>query len=498
MRMRVKKLGGVLFILCLALGLFAQVDSTFVRYYSPTYETHPYWYSFPTSFTDAANVFEKYDGNFGMQILSTYHTPPPELIFPQSPVATYNRRGEYINTTFGPYNDDGLLVGYYSHIIKDGYGGYLALDMVEHRIHRLNSDLQFVEWVPLLYFNGTPGCILDLISEDNGFVVVANSGGYVIAKFSYDLTCLWSTPFTAHTQICLKKLGDGAFVNMWWYSPHYQVMKISSMGDTIWTKQLQDYGVDSFIEINNNFYGFIYDSVDINTGELRVYDFGVDFENESPGDPILVIPTYPLLDSNLYGLSEPFSVIKTSDNCIVLAVSTPGGEIFKFDSNFNLIWSSNALQNERIGIGNHPLIELGNGDLLYCATVGYQPRQLALVRIDSNGNYVGIDDPTTPALQNGLLSAYPNPFTTFTNLKVILPANQDNSLPRVTTESIDIYNIKGQKVKNIFLDPNKVSEQFTYWDGRDADGKQCSSGIYFLNLSVNGKRYLSKKVTLFR
>ena len=50
MRMRVKKLGGVLFILCLALGLFAQVDSTFVRYYSPTYETHPYWYSFPTSF----------------------------------------------------------------------------------------------------------------------------------------------------------------------------------------------------------------------------------------------------------------------------------------------------------------------------------------------------------------------------------------------------------------------------------------------------------------
>jgi len=191
-------------------------------------------------------------------------------------------------------------------------------------------------------------------------------------------------------------------------------------------------------------------------------------------------------------------VIKTSDNCIVLAVSTPGGEIFKFDSNFNLIWSSNALQNGRIGIGNHPLIELGNGDLLYCATVGYQPRQLALVRIDSNGNFVGIDDPTTPALQNGLLSAYPNPFTTFTNLKVILPANQDNILPRITTASIDIYNIKGQKVKNISLDPSKVSEQLTNWDGRDADGKQCSSGIYFLNLSVNGKRCLSKKVTLFR
>lgn len=112
--------------------------------------------------------------------------------------------------------------------------------------------------------------------------------------------------------------------------------------------------------------------------------------------------------------------------------------------------------------------------------------------------YVGIDDPTIPALQNGQLSAYPNPFTTFTNLKVILPSNQENSLPIVTTASIDIYNIKGQKVKNISLDPCKVNEQFRYWDGRDANDRQCSSGIYFLNMSVNGKRILSKKVTLFR
>jgi len=112
--------------------------------------------------------------------------------------------------------------------------------------------------------------------------------------------------------------------------------------------------------------------------------------------------------------------------------------------------------------------------------------------------YVGIDDPLTPALQNGFLSAYPNPFTAFTNLKVILPSKLDDSMPRVSTASIAIYNIKGQKVKSISLDPNKTIEQYTYWDGRDAGGKKCSSGIYFLNLSVDGKRCLNKKVTLFR
>lgn len=93
---------------------------------------------------------------------------------------------------------------------------------------------------------------------------------------------------------------------------------------------------------------------------------------------------------------------------------------------------------------------------------------------------------------------YPNPFTAFTNLKVVLPSNQCNDKAGVTSASIDIYNIKGQKVKSIPLDPGKAGEQFSYWDGRDEAGRQCSSGIYLLNLKVNGIGALSKKVTLVR
>ena len=93
---------------------------------------------------------------------------------------------------------------------------------------------------------------------------------------------------------------------------------------------------------------------------------------------------------------------------------------------------------------------------------------------------------------------YPNPFTVFTNLKIILPSKRCNDKTRVTSASIDIYNIKGQKVKSIALDPGKSGEQFSYWDGRDEAGKQCSSGVYILNLKVNGIGALSKKVTLVR
>jgi len=112
--------------------------------------------------------------------------------------------------------------------------------------------------------------------------------------------------------------------------------------------------------------------------------------------------------------------------------------------------------------------------------------------------WVDSDDPVVPELPAPKLAAYPNPFTVFTNIKVILPSNQCNGKTRVTNASIDIYNIKGQRVKSIALDPGKAGEQFSYWDGRDEAGRQCSSGVYILNLKVNGIRVLSKKVTLIR
>ncbi len=88
------------------------------------------------------------------------------------------------------------------------------------------------------------------------------------------------------------------------------------------------------------------------------------------------------------------------------------------------------------------------------------------------------------------LEAWPNPFKVFTNIKV--------NLEKAQSASITIYNIKGQKVKTIALDPHKGGEQHTYWDGRDADNRQCSSGIYLINLQVNGRNVSSKKVTLVR
>lgn len=109
--------------------------------------------------------------------------------------------------------------------------------------------------------------------------------------------------------------------------------------------------------------------------------------------------------------------------------------------------------------------------------------------------WVNVDDPTIPHIPAANLDAWPNPFKAFTNIKVNVP---QGGFSKAGSANINIYNIKGQKVKTIALDPSKAGEQFTYWDGRDTDNRLCSSGIYLINLTVNGRALSSKKVTLVR
>ena len=109
--------------------------------------------------------------------------------------------------------------------------------------------------------------------------------------------------------------------------------------------------------------------------------------------------------------------------------------------------------------------------------------------------YTDNDDAVYPAIGSFTLTSCPNPFRVFTNIKVSMP---QGGFSKAGSANINIYNIKGQKVKTIALDPSKAGEQFTYWDGRDSDNRLCSSGIYLLNLTVNGRNVSSKKVTFVR
>ncbi len=82
-------------------------------------------------------------------------------------------------------------------------------------------------------------------------------------------------------------------------------------------------------------------------------------------------------------------------------------------------------------------------------------------------------------------NAYPNPFrmNSSTNIEVAVKAGENGI--------VTIYNILGQAVKTF-----KVSEGTTKinWNGRDAKGNACGSGIYFYKLSTPSMNQTKKMV----
>ena len=92
------------------------------------------------------------------------------------------------------------------------------------------------------------------------------------------------------------------------------------------------------------------------------------------------------------------------------------------------------------------------------------------------------------------LSNYPNPF----NPETTISFNVTQTSSFVTLE---IFNIKGQKVKQLIsTSANQLSagQHSIVWDGTDSSNKPVSSGIYMYQLKVDGKAIAGKKCLLLK
>ena len=86
---------------------------------------------------------------------------------------------------------------------------------------------------------------------------------------------------------------------------------------------------------------------------------------------------------------------------------------------------------------------------------------------------VSVDDSVIEAPVQSL-RCYPNPFTDRISLEVKSPTNQGLQ--------IQIYNVKGQKVKTLQLSTQSGSGQIT-WNGNDDKGQPVAQGVYFARIA---------------
>jgi len=87
-----------------------------------------------------------------------------------------------------------------------------------------------------------------------------------------------------------------------------------------------------------------------------------------------------------------------------------------------------------------------------------------------------------------LLKNYPNPFNNSTTISY--------ELYKEGIVEIKIYNQVGQFVKSLISEQQNIGIKKIKWNGDDNRGGTVSTGVYFINVNVNGKAYFIKSVML--
>jgi hypothetical protein len=86
------------------------------------------------------------------------------------------------------------------------------------------------------------------------------------------------------------------------------------------------------------------------------------------------------------------------------------------------------------------------------------------------------------------LKNYPNPFNPETTISFEISESGKTE--------VEIFNVKGQKVKTLLNENLEFGSHSIVWDGRNDKEEQVSSGMYFYRISVNGNQKTSKMLML--
>jgi hypothetical protein len=488
----------ILISILFSIGFAFAQDSTFVSQYELT--GFP-WDNFFGNSLIAENVIDMYDGSYAMQTLGTYITPPPEeYSFFQSPIFKFTPSGMYENVVLGPLTiENSIINGNYSSIIQDRNGGYLALDTYHPYLHSLDSLFHFNHIIHDFVSDSIEIVPQNLYEDSNGYIITGyqSSVGRLCAKFDYNNNVVWSYKFRAPNitnLACPKRAfcSDGGYLFWVRNLPHLILMKVSQSGDSLWSAVI-DYplanGTDyDLIEINNFYYFARYD-VDWENSQAWVQI--VRFQLDST--EVDVLYNFPVMSYNgTLELNPKFLIL--SDGNILLTASLENGQLNKFDSNMNLLWSTIVLPNQAIvrpmymGRGQYPTRELPDGDLITCASTSTY--WVILIKTNSQGQVTAInEDEVLPAEVGGTLFNYPNPFNPTTTINY--------TIRNASHVNLTVYNVRGQKVAQLVNENMQKGTHNVVWDGKGKGGKAISSGVYLYRLTTS-EHVITRKMILMK
>ncbi len=145
---------------------------------------------------------------------------------------------------------------------------------------------------------------------------------------------------------------------------------------------------------------------------------------------------------------------------------------------------------ENLPDGYGVAIHLGNVqyDIQHGNELIYQPAMAGPVtgQLYVRNYFTSNQDEAMPSLTG--LKAYPNPFNPETSISF--------NLNKAEQVKVEIYNIKGQRVRTLFDGLSKSGRQRLVWNGRDDKGKAIGSGLYFARVKTSDQTQVIKMILL--
>lgn len=334
-------------------------------------------------------------------------------------------------------------------------------------------------------------------------------GGYMI-KRDYEGNELWSIQYDDFGANSMCKTNDGNIIIGGRTDYNASIRKLSSDGETIWTKVIYLDGSIAYSVAQSSDGGFLITGINYGSNDILV------IKTDTNGDSLWT-RTFDVNNENNRGNC----IIETSDNRII--VSGTDGFLGKFDNsgntefinsysgwnlrsclqtyddNYVLFTGWSTLKTNDYGDtlwykaifqggsnGDRSIRELDTNGLI---CIGCYCSNIYIYKTDAEGNYTNVDQKII-SLNSTNLSNYPNPFNPETTIKFAI---QNDSIIELS-----IYNIKGQRIKSLVQNDFAKGSHSIIWNGKNDFGKIVSSGVYYYKLQVNGKTESVKKCMLLK
>jgi hypothetical protein len=193
-----------------------------------------------------------------------------------------------------------------------------------------------------------------------------------------------------------------------------------------------------------------------------------------------------------------------------------GGKLYYFDNSPEYgsilgvvtdVDTGNLLENALITVGTYiatsnsygeyliEQIEMGDYTLI-CELIGYELYSEDIVVdgieiIDIALNSTSDLEDLTILNEKIFLTNYPNPFNPITTISFSTAESMENT-------ELAIYNMKGQKVKQLVNEQLSAGQHSVIWNGTDENNKPVSSGIYFYQLKAGNRFSETKRMLLLK